>query len=204
MFTLDQFVEICPNCEEPDEWAELISTELPNHGFETNNQMAMFIAQCAHESAEFNRVVENLNYSADRLKAVFPKYFRNFSPTKMQGYNRNPKAIANLVYANRMGNGDEESGDGYKFRGRGLIMVTGVINYMKCSEYLFDREEILLDDPDLLLTKPNALGSALWYWKICNLLSVDDINLATKKINGGLNGIEDRKKYYQKALNALE
>lgn len=203
MFSLDQFVQIVPHCQEPEEWCEIISSELPEHGFETTRQVAAFIAQCAHESAEFNTLGENLNYSADRLRVVFPKYFRNFSPSQMQQYHRNPEAIANIVYANRMGNGDAVSGDGYRFRGRGLIMITGKSSYMHCSDYLFGNDTILLDDPDLLLTKPNAMGTALFYWNLTDLLNEDNFDAMTKKINGGLNGIDDRRKYFQRAIEVL-
>lgn len=203
MFTLDQFIQIVPNCEEPEEWCELISSELPAHGFETTRQVAAFLAQTAHESADYNTLAENLNYSADRLKVVFPKYFRNFSPSQMQQYHRNPQAIANVVYANRMGNGDTASGDGYSFRGRGVLQVTGKSSYMHCSEYLFGADTILLDDPDLLLTKPNALGSALWYWNLNDLLSVDNFTLLTKKINGGVNGLTERTNVFNIALSVL-
>lgn len=204
MFTLNQFIQIVPHCEEPEEWCELISSELPSHGFETKRQVAAFLAQTAHESADYNTLAENLNYSADRLKVVFPKYFRNFSPSQMQQYHRNPQAIANVVYANRMGNGDTSSGDGYSFRGRGVLQVTGKSSYMHCSEYLFGADTILLDDPDLLLTKPNALGSALWYWNLNDLLSVDNFTLLTKKINGGVNGLTERTNVFNIALSVLE
>lgn len=203
MFSIDQFVQIVPHCEEPEEWCEIISSELPEHGFETTRQVAAFLAQCAHESAEFNTLAENLNYSADRLRVVFPKYFRNFSPSQMQHFHRNPEAIANVVYANRMGNGDTASGDGYSFRGRGILQVTGKSSYMHCSDYLFGSDTILLDDPDLLLTKPNALGSALWYWNVNDLLSVDNFTLMTKKINGGVNGLLQRQEVFNLALSVL-
>lgn len=203
MFSLDQFIRIVPGCSEPEEWCEIISSELPEHGFETPRQVAAFLAQCAHESAEFNTLAENLNYSADRLRVVFPKYFRNFSPSQMQQYHRNPEAIANIVYANRMGNGDAASGDGYRFRGRGVLQVTGKSSYMHCSDYLFGSDTILLDDPDLLLTKPNALGSALWFWNVNDLLAVDNFTLLTKKINGGTNGLEARVEVFNLALSVL-
>jgi putative chitinase len=200
MITLDQFVAILPQCNEPEEWCEIIASELPEWGFETREQVAGFIAQTAHESSSYNILAENLNYSGDRLAVVFPKYFKNVD---VKPYHRNPQAIANRVYANRMGNGNADSGDGYRFRGRGVLQVTGKANYMHCSQELFGQEEVLLDDPDLLLHKPNALGSALWFWKANNLLSVTDFILLTKKINGGTIGLEHRQSIYNKALSIL-
>jgi putative chitinase len=200
MFTLEQFTAILPLCKEPEEWCDIISTELPEWGFTTKEQVAAFIAQTAHESSSYNILAENLNYSADRLKIVFPKYFKNID---VAPYHRNPEAIANIVYANRMGNGPADSGDGYRFRGRGVLQVTGKANYMHCSEELFGHEQVLLDDPDLLLHKPNALGSALWFWKSNNLLAVTDFIQLTKRINGGVIGLEHRQSVYQTALSIL-
>lgn len=203
VFTLDQFKQIVPHCKEPEEWCDIIASELPHHGFTTNRQVAAFLAQTAHESADYNTIVENLNYSSDRLVAVFNKYFKNYTTEQLLQFNRNPEAIANVVYANRMGNGDSDSGDGYKFRGRGVLQVTGKSNYMHCSEYLFGSDSVLLDEPDQLLIKSNALGSALWYWNANNLLGVDNFVLLTKKINGGVNGLEDRTKVFNIALSVL-
>jgi putative chitinase len=200
MLTLEQFKLICPACKEPEEWCELLSSELYHHGFETNEQIAMFIAQTAHESMEYNVLTENLNYSAERLLVVFPKYFRGVDT---KPFHRNPQDIANRVYANRMGNGSPDSGDGYKYRGRGVLQVTGKNNYRACSEYLYGDPNVLLEDPDQLLYKPNALGSALWYWFANRLLMVSDITKATKIINGGNIGMEDRVKKYNKILNIL-
>jgi putative chitinase len=203
MITIDQFREILPNCQEPDQWCQLLEEELPQFGFETPTQVSMFIAQTAHESNEYNVLEENLNYSADRLRIVFPKYFRNFSPAQMQQYHRNPVAIANLVYANRMGNGAPETGDGYKFRGKGVIQLTGKNNHMKCSEFLFGHEDILVDSPELLLHIPNAFGSAMWFWQANNLLAVNDMVALTQKINGGQNGIAQRMSIYNVAMQVL-
>ena len=200
MFTVQQFQQMCPACHEPQEWSELISSELYHHGFENNEQVAMFIAQTAHESLDFNILAENLNYSGERLAVVFPKYFRNLD---VRQYHRQPQKIANLVYANRMGNGSPDSGDGYRYRGRGVLQVTGKVNYAKCSEYLYGSDDVLLDDPDQLLYKPNALGSALWYWNANKLLTVTDVVKATKVINGGTNGLDDRQRRYNKALSIL-
>ncbi len=200
MITLDQFKAILPQCKEPEDWVSLLNEELPEHGFKTKEQIAAFIAQTAHESSSYNVLSENLNYSGERLNIIFPKYFKTRDVSK---FHRNPAAIANVVYANRMGNGDESSGEGYKFRGRGVLQVTGKANYMKCSEYLFGNDDVLVDDPDLLLHKPNALGSALWFWHANNLLNCTDFVLLTKKINGGTIGLDHRQELYRKALSVL-
>ena len=200
MLTLEKFKLIAKTCKEPEKFFAQLSEQLPKHGIESKEQIAGFIAQTCHESADYNVLVENLNYSGDRLKTVFPKYFKDRDVSK---YNRNPTAIANVIYANRMGNGDEQSGEGYKYRGRGILQVTGKSNYMHCSEALFGNDETLLDDPDLLLLPEHAVGSALWFWDTNKLSTVKDFVLLTKKINGGTIGIEHRTEIYNRALQVL-
>jgi putative chitinase len=155
-------------------------------------RLAHFLSQAAHESGNFKVVRENLNYSAEGLLKVFPKYF---SKDTAMACARQPELIANIVYSNRMGNGDRQSGDGYKFRGRGFIQLTGKVNYDSYGKYLGIN---LIDNPDLVATK-YALSSAAWYfekrglWKICD--EGDDINTikkVTKLVNGGFNGLQDR------------
>lgn len=166
----------------------------------TNQQKAMFLAQCCHESGHFRAVSENLNYSADGLKRVFPKYFRTVDPA---GYNRKPEKIANRVYASRMGNGDEASGDGWRFRGRGLIQLTGKSNYMSCGE---DLEVDLLAHPEYLESPEGAARSAAWFWwqNDLNILADrGDIKACTKKINGGYIGLDDRVELYEAALEVF-
>ena len=139
--------------------------------------------------------------SADRLKVVFPKYFRNRDANQ---FHRKPEAIANIVYANRMGNGSPESGDGWKYRGRGLIMITGRYNYSQCSEYLYSDSNILIDRPELLSEdKEVAILSALWFWQKHNLQDISSIRESTRIINGGQNGIEDRISRFERALDVL-
>ena len=153
-------------------------------------RLAHFLAQCAHESGNFTQVHENLNYSTEGLLRVFPKYF---SPQKAFVYAHRQEAIANKVYANRMGNADEGSGDGFKFRGRGYIQLTGCRNYSFLSSYL---GKDFLNAPDLVATM-YPLRSAAWFfttnglWKYCDS---DDITTLTRKINNGLNGLPDRLK----------
>jgi putative chitinase len=162
---------------------------------------AAFLAQIAHESGGFNFVKENLNYSAKGLMGTFKKYFPTEAIAKQ--YERQPEKIANRVYANRMSNGDEASGDGYKFCGRGLIQLTGRANYTKFSQDL----GISLDETVAYLETPEgAVSSAGWFWDQNNLNSYcdkDDFIGLTKRINGGTIGLEDRKHHYEIALKAL-
>lgn len=164
-------------------------------------RMAAFLAQVAHESGGFTATSENLNYSAPALNKTFKKYFPTVQSTV--GYVRNPQRIANKVYANRMGNGDEASGDGYKYRGRGLIQLTGKQNYAKFATALNKPIEFVVS---YIETPPGATASAGWYWDI-NKLSIyadkgDFVGL-TRRINGGTIGLEDRIKDYNIALEAL-
>lgn len=166
--------------------------------FEINNElrMAHFFSQCAHESMDFTTFVENLNYSADRLILVFPKYFKNLDVAKL--YHRNPEKIADLIYANRMGNGSVESGDGWKYRGRGIIQLTGKHNYQQLD--LLIRKNVV-NNPDYVATNEGAIISAAWFWKMNNLNTLadnDDCLSVTKKINGGVMGLQDRMNKLQK------
>lgn len=169
--------------------------------FDNTKRVAAFLAQIAHESGGFNAIIENLNYSKEGLRKVFPKYFPNDEIAAQ--YARKPEKIANRVYANRMANGPEESGDGWKFRGRGLIQLTGRDNYTKFSEDL----GISLDDTIAYLETPNgAVSSAGWFWDNNNLNSYcdrEDFIGLTKRINGGTIGLEDRQHHYHLALQHL-
>jgi putative chitinase len=160
-----------------------------------NNRAAHFFAQCAHESGNWKATSENLNYSAQGLRGIFRKYF----PTDALAaqYARKPQAIANRVYGNRMGNGPESSGDGWKFRGRGFLQLTGHDNYKALSQYI-NRPDVM-DNPDLVAGEL-AIESALWFfdrnklWSICDQGINDAAILAlTKRINGGTHGLDDRK-----------
>lgn len=156
---------------------------------------AHFFAQCAHESGGFKAFNENLNYGAKGLRSIFRKYF----PTDALAaqYQRKPEMIANRVYANRMGNGDEKSGDGWKYRGRGAIQLTGKNNYLAFSKHIGDPE--VMTNPDLVATK-YSFESAMFFfetnglWAICDK-GVDDATILalTKRINGGTHGLDDRK-----------
>ena len=184
---------------------KLIETKYPTllktYGIDTILRRAHFFGQLMAES---NLVIqkENLNYTAKRLCEIFPKYFKSLEEAKLV-YGK-PASIANKVYANRMGNGNEASGDGYKFRGRSYIMITGRENYAKLAEATgID----CINNPDLLLEETNALISSLWFWKKnnCNALAdKDDVVGLTKKINGGSNGIEHRKEYTNQLKTTLK
>lgn len=196
----DQLSDCMPRCKEPDIWAPLLEELLPSIGVVEPKKVAAFIAQTGHESVDYNVLEENLNYSADGLRRVFGKYFRDVSP---DSYARNPRKIASRVYANRMGNGPESTGDGWKYRGRGVLQITGYNNYAKCSEYFFNTPDIFVNDPDLLLEKKNALRSAIWYWDVNNLKNITDFVTLTRRINGGTNGLDDRQDRYDRALEVL-
>jgi putative chitinase len=165
---------------------------------------AHFFAQTAHETGNFKAFSENLNYSADGLNKIFPKYFKN-AGRDANAYARNPEKIANVVYASRMANGDEASGDGWKFRGRGALQLTGRANYQAFSEYLGKPE--IMSNPDLVATE-FSFESAMFFfernklWAICDQGINDAAILSlTKRINGGTHGLDDRnqktKKYYE-------
>lgn len=164
--------------------------------FEINTQLRAchFLSQVKHESGNFSRVIENLNYSAQGLRVTFPKYFPDID-TALH-YERKPEMIANKVYANRIGNGDQASGEGFKFRGRGYIQLTGKSNYNAFGKSI---GEDLINTPDLLTTPKYASLSAAWFFNKNGLNIIADkgssdliIQEITKKINGGLNGISKR------------
>jgi putative chitinase len=160
------------------------------------NRAAHFFAQCAHESGNFKAFSENLNYGAKGLRGTFDKYFQTEAIAK--AYERQPKKIANRAYANRMGNGDEASGEGFAYKGRGPLQLTGKNNYRAFGRYI-GREQEILDNPDLVATEL-GFESALWFfdanklWSICDQGINDAAILAlTKRINGGTHGLDDRK-----------
>jgi predicted chitinase len=175
---------------------------LPRYGIaESKLRLAHFFAQVLHESGCMRFDMENLNYSADALRRVFAKYF----PTKAEAeaYARNPERIANRVYANRMGNRNEASGDGWRFRGRGLIQLTGRSNYRAFAAWLAD--ERIIDDPDLVSSE-YAVHSAVFFWDkngLNRLADRDDVVGLTRRINGGENGLAHRRELLNKANGLL-
>jgi putative chitinase len=169
--------------------------QLPVAGINTRLRLAAYFAQCDHESAGFTAVVENLNYSATALMSTFPRYFNDAQLAHR--YARKPEMIANRVYANRMGNGDEASGDGWKYRGRGIIQLTGKNNYRAYSA-------LALANPDIVAQPEHAVRSSIWFWTTNNLNALADAGdfiTLTRRINGGTNGLAHRQQLYQHYLN---
>ena len=162
-------------------------------------RLAHFLAQCAHESGNFTLVRENLNYSAQRLVQVFPKYFPNLAAATP--YDRQPEKIANKVYASRMGNGDEASGEGFKFRGRGYIQLTGKENYKKFGQFI---GKDLVANPDLVATEYPLMSAAFFFnsnnlWAICDRGSTAEVvSSVTRRVNGGVHGLADRQSKFDK------
>jgi putative chitinase len=211
MLTQEKLEKILGHTKEIAEWFAALETVLPEFGIDTKERIAGFLAQCAHESADFTLIKENLNYSAEGLNKIFKKYFPTIDDAAP--YARKPEMIANKVYGNRMGNGDESSGDGFKYRGRGLIQLTGKDNYRACSTGIFGDEQ-LLDNPDFLLTKEGAVRSACWFWKKNNLNKWADagdfdglsdvINRGRKtEAHGDAIGFAHRNEKYQLAISIL-
>ena len=184
-----------------EEWIDAINETFDRFDISTPERQACFLGQCAHESAGFTALKENLNYSAEGLTKVWPKRFPSLDAA--QPYHRNPEKIANKVYADRMGNGDEASGDGFKYRGRGLIQLTGKDNYEACGEAL---GADLVGDPDQVSSPKFAALSAGWFWdknKLNQYADSNDMTTLTKRINGGTHGIDDRIARTQQAIDVL-
>jgi putative chitinase len=200
-FTQDQLGQCIGNNPYLDHWYNALNTILPDYEINTPQRVAAFLAQCAHESGNFTALHENLNYRPETLCKVFPKYFPNADIANQ--YAHQPEKIANRVYGNRMGNGPEESGDGFKYCGRGLIQLTGKQNYSKFAESIDTPVE---DIPEFLGTFEGAIQSACWFWETNNLNQYadnGDILTMTKRINGGTIGLEDRTNHYNHALQVF-
>ena len=174
---------------------------LPKYEITTVERVAAFLAQCGHESLDFTVLQENLNYGAKGLLGLFKKYFPNEALAKQ--YERKPEKIANKIYANRMGNGSEESGDGWAHRGRGAIQLTGKLNYQAFANSI----GLTLEDAiTYCATMDGAIESACWFWqknKLNAIADKKDVLAMTKKINGGTIGLEDRKKHYEHNMEVL-
>ena len=203
MLTAGQFADLFPNCKDPEGWVDAMNEVFPKYEINTNRRVAAFIAQCGHESGGWRTFSENLNYSAKALDAVFGKYFVR-AGRDAEDYARKPEKIANVVYANRMDNGDAASGDGWRYRGRGPIQLTGKANY---SKFASDMDVDVVNNPDTVSEdKEVALMSAIWYWNSNNLnryADSGDIKTLTKRINGGYIGLEDRIHHWEMCLEAL-
>lgn len=173
---------------------EKYKTLFERYGLTTKLRVAHFMSQIDHESG-LKPISENLNYSASGLIRVFRKYFTDLEAI---GFANKPEKIANRVYANRMGNGNEASGEGWKYRGRGFLQITGKINYFQLH---IDTDLDCVKNPDSLLEEANAMISALWFWEkagLNKLADINDLKGITKRINGGYNGLEHREKLFKK------
>jgi len=196
---LEQLKQIIPKNPYVTHWHSALSKLLPDYGIDTPERMAAFLAQCAHESGGFTAIKENLNYRAASLRKTFGKYF--LTDEIAAQYANKPEKIANRVYANRMGNGPEESGDGYRYCGRGLIQLTGKDNYFWFAASLQITPE---EASEYMETFEGAAQSACWFWETNNLnqwADTKDILTLTKRINGGTIGLEDRKRHFEHALH---
>ena len=182
-----------------DQWEIPLNQVFVKYDIDTPKRQAAFIGQCSYESANFTNLQENLNYSAQRLMQVWPSRFPYIIAA--EPYAHNPEKLANFVYAGRMGN--LEDGDGYTYRGRGLIQITGREMYAKCGNALgID----LIDNPDLLLTPEYATLSASWFWNkhgLNTLADAQEYGTMTRRINGGITGLDDRIVKITKALEVL-
>ena len=204
ILTKEQLAELLPGNPYVEYWHNALDKLLPDYDINTPQRVAAFVAQCAHESANFRILKENLNYRWQSLRRVFPKYFSNDAIA--QDYASRPnrqEAIANRVYANRMGNGNEASGDGWRYCGRGLIQLTGKNNY---QAFAMSIETPVEEIPEYLGTFEGAGQSACWFWETNNLnrwADAGDIKELTRRINGGFIGLDDRIKHYNHALHVL-
>jgi putative chitinase len=201
ILTKEQLAQMIPGNPYVADWHEALEILLPDYEIDTPHRVAAFVAQCAHESGNFRTLKENLNYRAVTLRKLFSKYF----PTDeiAAAYAGKQELIANRIYANRMGNGDESSGDGFRYCGRGLIQLTGKTNYQNFADSL---EMDVEDVPAYLATFEGAAQSACWFWETNNLnrfADVSDIKGLTRAINGGYIGLDDRIKHYEHALHVL-
>lgn len=182
----------------PDQLLQQMPLVIEKFGCSTPLRLAHFLSQCAHESMGFKAVTENLNYSADGLKKIFPKYFPG---ALNESYARQPEKIANRVYGSRMGNGPESSGEGWRYRGRGYIQLSGKSNYAEFDKFVDDD---IVNNPDLVATKYPLVSAAFFFnrnklWTVCDQGSTDAVvTSVTRRVNGGTNGLADRLKYFRK------
>jgi putative chitinase len=202
-FTAEHVRELVPRAlGGPDWWFNEMQEAFPKYDIVTIPRVASFIAQCAHESGGFSMMEENLNYKAATLTKLWPQ---RYPPGIAEQYAGKPELIANKSYGGRMGNGPEATGDGWKFRGRGLIQLTGRSNYTACSRAMFG-DDTLVENPDILFDPYYAIHSACWFWeknKLNQFADNGDFITMTKRINGGTIGLADRQKHYKHAVEVL-
>lgn len=186
-----------PNCPDPGEWARALDNALHRFHITDVDEVAQMLAHVGHESSDLTRLEESMHYSAKRLMQVWPARFPTLA--RAQQYAANPEALANNVYAGRMGNGSAASGDGHRFIGRGPIQLTGRSNYTHCADSI---DIDIVSEPQLLATNPvvGAL-SAAWYWS--EYVGRGTIKQTTKRINGGYHGLADREQRYSRTLAVI-
>ena len=205
MITSEEFHQLFPRNTDPNGWTESMNNVFPTYEINTPQRVSSFLAQCGHESGGWTVFQENLNYSAEGLNKIFGRYFPTLESA--QPYARKPEMIANRVYSSRMGNGDEASGDGWKYRGRGPIQLTGKANYTQFAKEMFEDWEGVVNEPDWVNEdKDFALMSAIWFWNkngLNALADKEDLLTMTKRINGGTNGLDDRVAHYKEAIALL-
>jgi putative chitinase len=200
-FTEAKLAQLIPGNQHVPYWYAALCQILPDYEINTIPRVSAFVAQCAHESGNFRLLKENLNYKAESLMRVWPSRFTNIDIARQ--YAQQPEKIANKVYADRMGNGSESSGDGWRYAGKGLIQLTGKDNYSRFAESI---ETPVEEVAEYLQTFEGAVQSACWFWEVNNLnqwADAGDILTLTKRINGGTIGLDDRIKHYQHALHVL-
>lgn len=200
ILTQQQLGQIIPGNPYLEHWYNALAQACPDYDINTPARLAAFLAQCGHESGSFTAIKENLNYQAASLCRVWPKYF---NADNANDYAHNQEKIANRAYGGRMGNGPEETGDGYRFCGRGLIQLTGRSNYQAFADSI---GEDINNLPDYLATFEGCVQSACWFWENNNLnqwADAGNIEKMTQIINGGTLGLDDRTARYQKALHIL-
>ncbi|NTU49475.1 MAG: glycoside hydrolase family 19 protein [Desulfobulbaceae bacterium] len=195
MITSEQFSKIFPKAQDPQEWTDSLNQFIPLYDIQNVNA---FLAQCGHESQGFCRTLENLNYSAAGLIATWPTRFNDSNAPK---YARQPEKIANKVYADRLGNGPESSGDGWRYRGAGIIQLTGKANHSAFAKAI---GKTLEEATKYLHTIQGAVESGCWFWQTKKLNQYgDDMNLLTRRINGGLIGLTERKNLLEEVKEVL-
>jgi len=201
-FSLDKCRAILQNNQYSEHWHEALCKILPDYDINTPERVACFLGQTMVESAGYKALIENLNYRPETLVKIWPSHFQNMDIANQ--YAHQPEKIANRAYAGRMGNGDEASGDGWNYCGRGLIQITGKANYAAFAESIDTPVEQV---PEFLGTFEGAVQSACWFWENNNLNALadnGDVLGITKKVNGGTLGLEERQHYTQLAHQVLQ
>ena len=199
MVTLEQMIQLIPKNKNAELWHTALVKTLPDHEITSKLRVSAFLAECIYESNQFLELTENLNYSAEGLCKTWPSRFVSLEFAK--NYAHKPEAIANLAYANRLGNGPETSGDGWKYRGAGIMQLTGKENQKKFADFIgVSIEEV----SDYLITPEGAITSACFYWdthKLSSYADLGQIDKISEIINGGKLGLAERNALFQKILN---